>query len=139
MDKTSPPDLDRLRELAAELAATDTSLAGQLACALAEAFADLSDRVDALWQLISAVVESAGLSAPATSPAGPASPAPASPAPAAFVQALTAARATGRRDVRMSVDGREWVAVLSQHPPVAEQEAWSAIERLARKSDQDER
>jgi hypothetical protein len=134
MDKISPADLERLRQLAAELAATDAGPASQLACALAEAFADLSGRVDALWQLISAVVESAGLSAPATSPADPASP-----APAPFVQALNAARATGRRGVRMSVDGREWVAVLSEHPPVAEQDAWSAIERLARKSDQDER
>jgi hypothetical protein len=133
MDRSSPPDLERIRQLAAELAATDAGQAGQLGAALAEAVASLSDRIDALWQLISAVVESAGLSSPAASPADPANP-----APAEFVQALNAARATGRRGVRLSIDGKEWVAALSQHPPAAENEAWSAIERLARKSDQDE-
>jgi hypothetical protein len=134
MELTSHPDLERIRQLAARLAETDAGPAGELASALAAAVSGLSDRVDALWQLISAVVESAGLSSPAASPADPASP-----APPEFVQALNSARATGRRGVRLSVDGKEWVAALSQHPPVAEHEAWSAIERLARRSDQDDR
>jgi hypothetical protein len=123
-----PPDLDRIRELAARLAALDPGPAGDLGTELAAAIAGLSGRIDALWQLISAVVESAGLSIPA-----------ASTPPPDFVQALTAARRTGRREVRLSIDGKEWVAALSQQAPAPDPASWSAIERIARaSSDQDE-
>jgi len=73
-------------------------------------------------------VESAGLSVPA-----------AGAPPPDFVRALESARTTGRRGVRLSIDGREWVAALSQQLPEADRASWSAIERLARESsDQDE-
>jgi hypothetical protein len=117
------PDIERIRQLAAELARTSTGPASELACALADAVVGLSDRVDALWQLISAIVESAGLGAPAGSAAPP-----------EFVQALNDARATGRRGVRLSIDGREWVAALGQQPPTADGAAWAALERLTRDS-----
>ena len=133
MDQISQPDLERIRTLAAELAATSTGPAGELATALAEAVTGLADRVEALWQLISAVVESAGLSSPAAGPADPAS-AP----PAEFLHALTTARASGRRGVRLSIDGQEWVAALSQDPPDHAAATWSAIERLARQNSADQ-
>jgi hypothetical protein len=101
-------------------------------CELADAIASLSARVDALWQLISAVVESAGLAVPSPTTPGPAPPPD-------FVQALAAARKTGRRDVRLSIDGKAWVAALGQQPPEPDPASWSAIERLARQAeDQDE-
>ena len=119
-------DLDRISELAA-------------------AIASLSDRVDALWQLISAVVESAGLAGagPALSDPALSDPALSDPAlpdpPPDFVQALAAARKTGERGVRLSIDGKEWVAALSQQPAQPDPASWSAIERLARRAeDQDE-
>jgi hypothetical protein len=128
MDHKDQSDLDRIRRLAAELAATGPGLAAELATELADALAGLSARIDALWQLISAVVESAGLSVPA-----------AGAPPPDFVRALESARTTGRRGVRLSIDGREWVAALSQQLPEADRASWSAIERLARESsDQDE-
>jgi len=102
---------------------------------LADAIASLSARVDALWQLISAVVESAGLAVPAVP--GPTMPDPAPPPD--FVQALAAARQAGRRGVRLTIDGKEWVAALGQRPPEPDPASWSAIERLARGAeDQDE-
>jgi hypothetical protein len=133
MDHPDPPDLTRIRELARQLAETDCCAAGELAGELAGAVADLaatvgglSARVDALWQLISAVVESAGLGAPS----GPR---------AEFEAAVEHARSAGRRDVRLNVDGRQWVAALSQQPPAPDRASWSAIERLARQAgDQDE-
>jgi hypothetical protein len=64
----------------------------------------------------------------------------ASTPPPDFVAALDDARRTGRRGVRLSIDGRQWVAALSQQAPPADPAAWSAIERVAREaSDQDER
>jgi hypothetical protein len=140
MDHKDQSDLDRIRRLAAELAATGPGPAAELATELADALAGLSARIDALWQLISAVVESAGLSVPA-----------AGAPPPDFVRARASARTTGRpragppapttgrRGVRLSIDGREWVAALSQQLPEADRASWSAIERLARESsDQDE-
>jgi hypothetical protein len=131
MDHRDQPDLDRIRHLAQLLAATDAGPAGELAGQLADAVTALTARVDAmsarvdmLWQLISAVVESAGLSAPA-----------ADAPPREFVQALERARSTGRRGVRLSIDGREWVAALSQQPPAPDPASWSAIERLAKQAD----
>ncbi len=124
----SQPDIQRLRRRASELARADPGPAAELASALTEVVAGLSDRVDALWQLISAVVESAGLSRPASATAPP-----------EFVEALNDARATGRRGVRLSIDGKEWVAALSAQPPAADGAAWAALERLTRDSgDQDE-
>lgn len=134
MDRAGQPDLERIRQLASELAQADSGPAGQLAGELAEAVVGLSDRVDALWRLIAAVIESAGLAAPASS-----TPSSGGVAPTDFVQALNNARATGRRGVRLSIDGREWVAALSQQPPAADGASWAAIERLTRESaDQDE-
>jgi hypothetical protein len=136
MDHRSQSDLDRIKDLARFLAEDDSGPAGAHAAELAEAMVDLSLRVDdlsakvsALWQLISTIVQSAGLSAPA-----------ASAAPAEFAQALDTARRTGRRDVRLSIDGREWVAALSQQQqPSPDPASWSAIERLARETaDHDE-
>jgi hypothetical protein len=135
MDHRDQLDLERIRQLARMLSDTDVSPAGELAAELTEAVAALSAkveglsvRVDALWQLISAIVESAGLGKPSKS-------AP----PPEFVQALDRARSTGRRGVRLNIDGKEWVAALSQQPPAPDPASWSAIERLAKQAgDQDE-
>lgn len=128
MPGDSGPDLDRIRELAAELAAASPGPAGELAVELAAAIASLSGRIDSLWRLISTIVESAGLSIPV--PSGP---------PSEFVQAVAGARRSGRRGVRLSIDGREWVAALSQDAPAPDAASWPAIERIARESsDQDE-
>lgn len=128
MARDSGLDLDQILDLAARLAALDPGPAGELGTEVAAAIASLSARIDALWQLISAVVESAGLSVP-----------DASKPPPDFVEALDAARRTGRRGVRLSIDGKEWVAALSQQAPPPDQASWSAIERIARESsDQDE-
>lgn len=107
---------------------------------LADAIASLSARVDALWQLISAVVESAGLAVPAVPSPTVSSPTmPDAAPPPDFVQALAAARQTGRRGVRLTIDGKEWVAALGQQPPEPDPASWSAIERIARGAeDQDE-
>jgi hypothetical protein len=139
MDHRDQLGLDRARHLAELLAETDAGPAGELAGELADEVAalaarveGLSARVDALWQLISAVVKAAGLSAPETG-------AP----PPEFVQALERARTSGRRGVRLNIDGREWVAALSQQPPAPDPASWSAIERLAKQAgdlpDQDDR
>jgi hypothetical protein len=128
MAREPVPDLDRIRDLAARLAALDPGPAGELGSELAAAITSLSARVDSLWQLISAIVESAGLSGPdATKP------------PPDFAEALDTARRTGRRGVRLSIDGRDWVAALSQQVPAPDRASWSAIARIARESsDQDE-
>ncbi len=123
MARESSPDLDQIRDLAARLAALDPGPAGELGTEVAAAIASLSARIDALWQLISAIVESAGLSVP-----------DASKPPPDFVEALDAARRTGRRGVRLSIDGKEWVAALSQQAPPPDRASWSAIERIARES-----
>jgi hypothetical protein len=153
VERDSQPDLERIRQLASELGATDPGPAGALAAELAEALAGLSARIDALWELISAIVASAGLG-------GPAETTPTDLAQADFAQAVARARKTGQRGVRLSIDGREWVVALGQptlsqptlgqpslghqppgqQPPGADQAAWAAIERLARESsDQDDR
>jgi hypothetical protein len=128
MDHRSQPDLGRIRDLAQMLTETGSGPSGEQVAEIAEALADLCTRVDdlsakvsALWQLISAVVQSAGLS-----PAAP---------PPEFAQALDTARRSGRRDVRLSINGREWVAALSQQQqPSPDPVSWSAIERLAREN-----
>ena len=128
MEQAHQRDLERIREIAAALAAEGPGSAADLATEVAAALVALSARIDAIWQLITAVVESAGLSVPQ-----------ASTPPADFVQALATARRTGRRGVRLSIDGKEWVAALSQQVPSPDPASWSAIERLARQSaDQDE-
>ena len=128
MEQAHQRDLERIREIAAALAAEGPGSAADLATEVAAALVALSARIDAIWQLITAVVESAGLIVPQ-----------ASTPPADFVQALATARRTGRRGVRLSIDGKEWVAALSQQVPSPDPASWSAIERLARQSaDQDE-
>jgi hypothetical protein len=118
-------DLERLGQLARDLADSDPGPAGELACALAEAVADISGRVDALWQLITAVVETAGLTIPEE----------ASP-PAEFVQALTSARRSGVRAVRLRISGKDWVAAVSQNqPPDDPARAWAALERVTEAAD----
>jgi hypothetical protein len=127
-------DVDRIRRLAAQLSVTDPGPGSALAAELAEAVAGLSARVDALWQLISEVVASAGLAGPAD--------ADSDGARADFTRAMTSARRTGQHGLHLRIDGREWVAALSQespgqggqHLPDPDQAAWSAIERLARES-----
>ena len=64
MARESGPDLDHIRDLAARLAALDPGPAAELGIEVAAAVASMSARIDALWQLISAIVESAGLSVP---------------------------------------------------------------------------
>jgi hypothetical protein len=139
VDRTSQPDLDRIQQLALQLAATVPGPGGQLATEIADSLAGLREQVDALalrvdglWRLISAIVESAGLG---TLAAGAASSADAIAAPPPeFVQALDTAKAAGRRGVRLTIGGQEWVAALSQQPPAADGASWSAIERLTRES-----
>lgn len=118
-------DLERIRQLAHDLADSDPGPAGELACALADAVVGIAGRVDALWQLITAVVETAGLSGP-----GDTSP------PAEFVQALTSARSSGVQGVRLSIGGKQWVAAISQdQPPADPARAWAALERLTQATD----
>lgn len=121
-------DLDRLSQLARTLADSDPGPAAELGCALAEAVAGIADRVDALRQLIVTVVEAAGLSVPG-----------AQPPPAEFLQALAAPRSTESAGVRVTIDGREWVAAISQDEPPADPAiAWAALERLARTAEDQE-
>jgi hypothetical protein len=120
-------DLERVRRLAADLAGSDPGPAGELACALADAVAGIAGRVDALWQLITSVVQAAELSGPAPA---------AGPPPAEFVRAVTAPRRAGTRGVRLSIDGKQWVAAISQdQPPADPAGAWAALERLTRAAD----
>jgi hypothetical protein len=90
---------------------------------------ELADRVDALWQLITAAVEGAstdGSRAPASA-AGRTTP------PPEFLQAIAAAQGTGRHGVRLSIAGQDWVASLDPEIPAADPAgAWSALERLAK-------
>jgi hypothetical protein len=127
-DESPSADLDRLRELARALAESDPGPASELACALADAVAGVAGRMDALWRLIAAVVETAGLSLPdAKSP------------PAEFTRALAAPRGTGQQSVRLNIDGREWVAAISQDErPADPAGAWAAIERITKAAGQQE-
>jgi hypothetical protein len=119
-DSGQAADLERVRQLARDLADSDPGPAGELACALADAVVAVGRRVDELWQLITAVVETAGLSVPEGS--GP---------PAEFVRALTAARASGGQGVRLTIGGRDWVAAVSpDQPPDDPARAWAALKRL---------
>jgi hypothetical protein len=128
-------DLERIRQLARDLADSDPGPAGELACALADAVVSIAGRVDALWQLITAVVESAGLSMPEGSAPEGSAPDGSAP-PAEFVQALTAARGTGVHGVRLNISGRQWVAAISQdQPPDDPARAWAALKRLAEAAD----
>jgi hypothetical protein len=126
-------DLERVRQLAQDLADSDPGPAGELACALAEAVVGIAGRMDALWQLITAVVEAAGLSMPADI-------SPGSDPPSEFVRALTSARGSGVKGVRLSISGKEWVAAISQdQPPADPARAWAALERLTKATgDQDD-
>lgn len=120
-DQGPQPDLERIRELAGELAAADSGPAGELACALADAVLSIGERVDALWQLITAIVSATG-----TSAGGQAPP------PAEFLQALSSARGSGPQGVRLSIGGQEWVAAISpDQRPADPARAWAALERLA--------
>jgi hypothetical protein len=87
--------------------------------------ADLAGRMDALWRLIAAVVEQAGISVPdATSP------------PAEFARALAAPGGAGHRSVRLSIDGQEWIAAISpEERPADLAGAWAALERIAKAAD----
>jgi hypothetical protein len=115
-------ELERIRQLALELAELDQGPAGELACALAEAVIGIAGQVDQMWRLITAAVQAAGL---ARGEAGQ--------PPAEFVQALTSPRGSGHAGVRMSLSGREWVAAISHdHPRADPATAWAALERIAR-------
>jgi hypothetical protein len=120
--------LERLSELARALAESDPGPASELACALADAVAGIAGRMDALWRLIAAVVETAGVSvADAKSP------------PAEFMRALAAPGGPGHHSVRLSIDGKEWVAAISQDQrPTDPAGAWAALERLARAAGDEE-
>jgi hypothetical protein len=121
-------DLERLGQLARALADSEPGPASELGCALADAVTGIAGRVDDLWRLIVTVVETAGISVPeAQSP------------PADFLQALAAPRSNQTRGVRLSIDGREWVAAISQDQPPADPAiAWAALERLTRAADDQE-
>ena len=132
MSRGNSPDLDRIRQLAAELARADSGPASQLVRALADEVAsvadrvgEMADRVESLWQLIAAVVDAAGLEVPDTG------------APREFVQALHSAQSAGNPGMRLTIGGREWVAAISpDQPPADPGHAWAALERLARMTDE---
>lgn len=133
-----PADLERIRQLAQDLADSEPGPAGELACVLADAVVSIAGRVDALWRLITAVVESAGLVEKAslgelTSQGRPGASAP----PAEFLQAVTSPRNSGgHRGVRLNINNKEWVAAISQdQPPVDPAGAWAALERLTKTTD----
>jgi hypothetical protein len=133
-------ELAQVRRLASELAAADAGPAAELACALADVVLRVADRVDALWQLIAAVVSAAD---PATAGSGTAGSGTAGSGtagngtagngpPAEFLQALTSARGSGHAGIRLSLAGGEWVAAVSQDQrPADPAAAWAALERLA--------
>ena len=131
MSERDTPDLDRIRQLAAELARLESGPASELARALADEVAgmadrveQIADRVDSLWQLITAVVDAAGLEVPDTS------------APPEFVQALHSAQCSGTPGLRLTIGGREWVAAISpDQPPADPAQAWAALEQLTRVTD----
>jgi hypothetical protein len=120
-DREGEPDLERIRQLASELAAADDGPAGELACALAGAVLGIADRVDALWQLIAAVVSAAGPTA-----ARDGSP------PPEFLLAMTSARGSGPHGVWLNIAGQDWAAAISPGTrPADPADAWAALERLA--------
>jgi hypothetical protein len=124
-------ELERIRQLARDLADRDPGPAAELACALADAVAGLAGRVDGLWRLITAVVESAGL-VEAAGPAGPGASAP----PAEFLQAVSSPRGTSDRALRLNINNKEWVAAISQdQPPADPARTWAALERLTKDID----
>jgi hypothetical protein len=126
-DQGHQSDLERIRELAGELAAADSGPAGELACALADAVLSIGERADALWRLITAIVSATG------TPAGT----QARPPPAEFLQALSSARGSGPQGVRLSIGGQEWVAAISpDQRPADPARAWAAVERLAKSASQ---
>jgi hypothetical protein len=89
--------------------------------------AGIAGRVDALWRLIAAVVETAGVSA-----------ADAKSPPAEFTLALAAPRGS-HQSVRLNIDGKEWVAAISQDErPADPAGAWAALERVAKAADDEE-
>jgi hypothetical protein len=113
-------ELARVRWLASELAAADSGPAAELGGALADVVVHIADRVDALWQLIAAVVSAADPAAAGTAP------------PAEFLQALASARGSGHAGLRLSLAGRDWVAAVNQEQrPADPVRAWAALERLA--------
>ena len=121
-------DLERIRQLAKDLADSDPGPAGELACALADAVAGIAGQLDGLCRLITAVVESAGL----VEAAGPASSAGSVP-PAEFLQAVSSPRGAHDRALRLSINNKEWVAAISQdQPPADPASAWAALERLTK-------
>ena len=85
----------------------------------------MAGRMDDLWRLIAAVVETAGVSvADAASP------------PAEFTRALAAPGGTGHQSVRLSIDGKEWGAAISQDErPADPASAWAALERVTKAAD----
>lgn len=122
--------LEHIRRLARSLAASDPGPAAELGCALADEVERIAVRVDALWRLITAVVEAAELSGTAEG-TGPDSPA-ASPPPE-FLQALSSPRRSGDRALRLNINNTEWVAAISQdEPPADPGRTWAALERLTR-------
>jgi hypothetical protein len=128
-------ELARVRRLASELAAADAGPAAELACALADVVLRVADRVDALWQLIAAVVSAADPARAGTGASGNGGVGngpPGNGPPVEFLQALTSARGSGHAGVRLSLAGSEWVAAVSQDQRSADPAAaWAALERLA--------
>ncbi len=140
MSAQDQPDLDRIAALARALAASDSGPAAELGCALADAVAVLSRRVDALWQVIDAALAAAGLGPgerpedrpPATGPAT--GPAP----PAELVRALTAPQDFDQ-GIRLSIDGKDWVAAISPDARAADPSAaWAALQRLTQAAAEDQ-
>jgi hypothetical protein len=88
----------------------------------------MAGRMDDLWRLIAAVVETAGVSvADAKSP------------PAEFIRALAAPGGPGHQSVRLNIDGKEWVAAISQDERSADPaDAWAALERIAKAAGDEE-
>lgn len=123
-------ELARVRRLASELAAADAGPAAELACALADVVLRVADRVDALWQLIAAVVSAADPASAGTGASG--NGGVGNGPPVEFLQALTSARGSGHAGMRLSLAGGEWVAAVSQDQrPADPAAAWAALERLA--------
>jgi hypothetical protein len=93
--------------------------------------AGLAGRVDGLWRLITAVVESAGL-VEAAERGGPEASAP----PAEFLQAVASPRSSSDRALRLNINNKDWVAAISQdQPPADPARTWAALERLTKAID----
>ncbi|MGO9077475.1 MAG: hypothetical protein ACLQDY_00305 [Streptosporangiaceae bacterium] len=134
---TAPLDLERIGALARALAASDSGPAAELGCALAAAVTELSQRVDALWQVIDAALQAAGLGADglgAAMPGGTREPPGGEQAggpPAELVRALAAPRGPGQ-GVRLTIDGQDWVAAVSPgEQPADPAAAWAALQQIA--------